>query len=170
MHSRSIRTLGAAALFVGLSAACSDDDGAAAAADFSGIYTLSVTNKENGCEYQNWQPEQSTPNIQFEIAQSGTTASGTLKGLSSWYFALLGIGTMQGTVDGDVVSMTAVGEVAAQKAGCAYFVRATVDATIVGDAVNGTVTYSNETNKGAGCGILDTCRSVQAMSGSRPPK
>ena len=42
--------------------------------------------------------------------------------------------------------------------------------TLVGDAVNGRLTYRPQTNRAPDCGVLDACSTVQSFSGSRPPQ
>ena len=68
-------------------------------------------------------------------------------------------------------SLTAVGTTKlTQGRNCTYSVRATADLTLTENALNGTVTYRDETNHGSDCGVLETCLSQQSVSGSRPPK
>ena len=105
-----------------------------------------------------------------EITESGDQANGNVRGLANIYFAYLGIGTLTGKVSGSAASLSAVGTTSIKQGQCAYFVRATADFSLAGNAVNGTVTYRNETNHAADCGTLDTCTSTQAIAGSRPPR
>jgi hypothetical protein len=159
----------AAALAVAL-AACSGSGGSGLPVDLSGQYSVSVTNTDNGCNYANWTIGQSLQNVEFDITQSGADVSGDIRGLAGAYFALLGIGTLKGTVSGSSASLTAVGTNSIKQGQCSYFVRATADVTLTGNTINGTVTYSNETNKAPDCGSLATCSSHQSVAGSRPPK
>jgi hypothetical protein len=153
-------------------AGCSGSDSSSSTppSDFSGTYSISVTNGDNGCNYANWVQGNSAQNISFDIAQSGSQASGTLKGLANFYFAVLGIGTLQGTVNGANASLTAVGTTSLRQGNCAYFVRATANIQLTGNALNGTMTYSDQVNGSPDCGPLTTCESHQSVSGSRPPK
>lgn len=150
--------------------ACSGSDDNQVPADFSGSYSVAVTNTSNECQYDNWTIGNSTQNIPFEITQSGDVASGDLKGLANFYFAVLGIGTLSGPVTGSTASLSAVGTTSVKKGQCAYFVRATIALSLTGNTINGTVSYTNETNKHADCGVLEACSSVQSVAGSRPPK
>jgi hypothetical protein len=165
------RASGAAIAVAIALAACSGSGGSGGLpADISGQYSVSVANTDNGCNYANWTIGQTAQNIEFDINQSGADVSGDVRGLAGAYFALLGIGTLQGTVTGSSASLTAVGTNSIKQGQCSYFVRATVNVTLTGNTVNGTVTYTNETNKAADCGLLDTCSSHQSVAGSRPPK
>jgi hypothetical protein len=129
-----------------------------------------VTNGDNGCNYANWAVGNSAQNISFDIAQSGAQASGTLKGIANIYFAVLGIGTLQGPVNGANASLSGVGTTSLKQGNCAYFVRASANLALTGNALNGTITYSDQTNGSPDCGPLTTCESHQNVSGSRPPK
>lgn len=150
--------------------ACGGDE-SEGAADFSGNYSVAVTNRTNDCQYDGFEIGKSAQNVAFEISQSGSTASGKMTGLAGdFYLFLFGIGTLQGEVVGDTVSLSSVGTAELVKNGCKFFVRAQIDATITGDAVNGTVTYSNETAEMPQCQPLSGCTSTQALSGNRPPK
>lgn len=165
---RSLSVLG-----IGLVAvACSDSspDPAEPPQDFSGTYSISVTNTDNGCDYPSWKIGESAQNIRFDIEQEGASARGELRGLANLYYAALGIGTLEGTVHGSSLTLTAVGTTSVKQGACAYFVRATADITLTGNTINGTMTYSNETNHHADCGALETCSSQQSVAGSRAPK
>jgi hypothetical protein len=139
-------------------------------ADFAGRYSVSVTNTDNACGYDNWRIGESSQNLTFDVAQGAGEISGDLRGLAGFYFALLGIGTLKGTVTGANASMSAVGTNSIKKGGCAYFVKATASLTLTGNTVNGTMTYTNQTNGAAECGILATCSSQQSVAGNRSPK
>jgi hypothetical protein len=143
---------------------------AAAPSDVAGKYSISVTSTNNGCNYANWRVGDSAQNIELDVSQSGAEANANVRGLANIYFALLGIGTLKGSVSGATASVTSVGTNSIKSGQCAYFVRATVAFTLTGNTINGTVTYSNETNKHPDCGLLDTCTSQQSLAGSRPPK
>jgi hypothetical protein len=154
-----------------LLAACGDDDSSSSPpADVSGNYSVSVTNTDNGCGYNGWTIGQSTQNIAFVVTQNGVAASGEVKGAANFYFAVLGIGPLAGTVDGAHANMAADGTLHLKDGNCDYVVRATADFTLTGDTINGTMTYSNTTNGDPSCGTKSTCTSTQSIAGSRPPK
>lgn len=164
--------LSSAVLISGL-VACggSDGDGVVGPpADVSGNYRIAVKNTDNGCGYANWEIGKTAENIELEVTQTDATAKGQVKGLANFYFALLGIGALEGNVSGSSASLTAVGTNSVKQGQCAYFVRATADFTLTGNTINGTMTYRNETNHHADCGVLETCTSQQSVAGSRPPK
>jgi hypothetical protein len=160
----------AVALTLAMTACSGSSSSSALPADLSGQYSLSVTNTDNGCNYATWTIGNTAQNVPFSVSQSGADVSGTVQGAAAAYFAVLGIGTLQGTVNGSSASLTAVGTNAVKQGTCSFFVRATVDMTLTGNTINGTVTYSNETNNAPDCGALSTCGSHQSIAGSRPPK
>jgi hypothetical protein len=159
-------------VFAGVLGACSGSDASTPAppADFSGSYTVSLTNGANGCNYANWQVGHAVQSIPFDITQSGADVTGEVKGLANVTFAILGIGALKGTASGTSASLSNVGTTSLKQGACAYFVRATADVTLSGNTINGTVTYRDETNKHPDCGTLETCTSMQSVAGSRPPK
>jgi hypothetical protein len=115
----------------------SDGDGVVGPpADVSGKYSISVKNTDNGCNYANWKIGETASNIEFEVTQTGGTAKGQVKGVANFYFALLGIGALEGNVNGSSASLSAVGTNAVKQGQCSYFVRATADFTLVGNAIN----------------------------------
>jgi len=151
--------------------ACGDDDnGSGPPADVSGVYSVSITNTNNDCQYANWTIGNTAQNIEFDVTENGAAASGNVKGLANIYFAVLGIGTLTGNVSGASASMTAVGTTPVHKDSCTYTVRATANFTLTGNTINGSMVYTNETNHDPSCGILSTCSSTQSIAGSRPPK
>ncbi len=151
-------------------AGCNDGAEAAPPADFSGKYSISVTNTTNDCNFDGWRVGESSSNITFDITQVGAEASGELQGLASIYFGVLGIGTLRGPVNGFDASISNTGTTSIRKGRCAYFVKATADISLTGNTINGTVTYTPQTNHDPECGTLETCSSTQSVSGNRPPK
>ncbi|HEX7666576.1 MAG TPA: hypothetical protein VF407_18745, partial [Polyangiaceae bacterium] len=123
-------------------AACSSSD---SAADVSGTYSLSITDTKNDCNYQNWTIGATAQNVEFDVSQNGTSASGDVKGLAAAYTGALGIGTLQGTVDGNDVSLSATGTTSVKSQSCAFFVKMTAAFTLTGNAINGTIDYTNVT-------------------------
>lgn len=163
----------AAGLFVAAAACGSSDTYSAPPPDFSGAFNVSVTNATNGCNYGNWTNGQSTQNVGFTITQSGNSVTGSITNpVIDAYFKLLGITAFAGSVSGDKAELSATGTTSLKDmtTSCAYYVKTTIDITLTGDTINGTLTYSDVVNDPNACGALTTCTSVQNVSGSRPPK
>jgi len=163
------RHLGTSLALAGLAIGCSSSS-SGVPADVSGRYSVSVTDTKNDCNYGNWTIGQSSQNIEFDVTQTDSSASGQVKGLASLYVAALGIGTLNGSVSGNSATLSAVGTTSVKQGSCAYFVKMTANFTLTGNTINGTIDYSNQTNGDASCGALNTCVSEQSLSGSRPPK
>lgn len=142
-----------------------------APADVSGSYTASLTNGDNGCGLSAWTPGSSTTNVPFTIAQTGDAVSGTVGGFSAAVFDLgFGSHVFTGTVAGTHVVMLLNGRNAQSQNGCAYTWDAQIAGDLSGNALQGTITYTANTNSSPACSTLSTCRSVQTFSGSRPPR
>ncbi len=163
------RSLVACSLAVLGVVACSGGGGPAA--DFTGNYTVAITNKDNGCNYPNWTVGNTASGIPLTVTQSGDSVTGTVTGLTGTYMNLvLGTNTFTGSGSGATVTLTAYGTRNATSGNCAYTTNAIISATLTGDALQGTISYTPKTNGSPDCGALASCASVQAMSGARPPK
>jgi hypothetical protein len=135
----------------------------------AGNYTIAITNKENGCHYANWTDGQMTSGIPFTISQTGDMVTGQVGGLAGAYVTvILGANAFTGTVSGSSFVMDLTGRAGAQ-GNCAYTTHAQITGSISGDAITGTLRYTDQTNNGTDCGDLNTCESSQAFTGVRPP-
>ncbi len=141
-----------------------------APADVAGTYTVATTNGANDCAASGWDEGATSTGIPVVITQDGATVQIIVEGL--WGTALeLGVGgrTFNGQVGGSHVSADLVGDVTSRQGECVYTYTLELDADLTGDLLEGTVTYRPVTNGHADCGILQTCRNVQAFNGTRPP-
>ena len=142
-----------------------------APADVSGSYTVAVTDNENGCNLPNWTVGSSSQGIPFTITQSGATIDGTVGGLTGAGLSIaFGTNVFHGNVAGAHVDMTLAGQRSMNQGACAYTWVAEAQGDLTGSALQGTITYRAATNNSTDCGSLQTCRSVQAFSGTRPPR
>lgn len=140
-------------------------------ADLAGNYTLTVTNQENGCPFDNWEEGQSTAGIPLTITQSGFDVTGVLEGLPAVFFDLwIGSSTLTGEVEADEFEMTVLGTNPSQDGGCEFTTNATMTGTIDGDALSGTIDYTQATNRDPDCAEREDCHSLQAFNGTRPPE
>jgi len=152
-------------------AACSSSTSSGPPADVSGSYTVTVTNRTNGCNFPSWNEGAATPNIPFTITQNGASVSGSVGGLSGAYTAIvLGTNTFSGTAAGTTVSMTAYGTRSTTMGQCAYTINATVTGNLLGNELTGSIKYVPATNHSPDCGTLESCVSQQDFDGTRPPK
>ena len=148
-----------------------DDDFESTPLDVSGAYTVSVTNKTNGCALLNWKEGEQTTGIPLTVLQDGKNISGTIDGLVGSAVAFwIGSASFQGTVDGNVVHAENFGTKAFNENACTYTINMVMDATLDGNALQGAIHYTPKTNDSPDCGVLANCTSLQEFSGSRPPK
>ncbi|HEX3769230.1 MAG TPA: hypothetical protein VHV30_00125 [Polyangiaceae bacterium] len=162
--------LGRAAVLGGwLLAACSSSS-SGSPANVAGDYSVNVTDANNGCDLQDWTQGSSATNIPLQITQSGSSAQATVTGLTGTYLqTVIGTNAFSGPVAGETATLTAAGTRSFTVAGCTFTVNMTAALAFSGDTVQGTNTYSANTNHSPDCGAIETCTSVQNLSGSRPP-
>ncbi len=156
-----------AALFVLLALACSSDS----PADAAGTYTLSLTVEQTACGILAGQVGDSSSGVGMVVTQSGADVSGQVQGLGGLALALaMGTDTFTGKVSGDALDLAIDGTMAGSAGTCAFTRNARMQATLSGDVLTGTVTYTFATNRTADCGVRDTCKDVQRFNGTRPPQ
>lgn len=140
--------------------------------DLTGTFTIAVTNRENGCNFQTWTVGQSSANIPMVVTQQGSNGiTAIVQGPAGAYLTLiLGTATFTGSVSGPTGTLTATGTRSGNQGNCAFTVNANMTITLAGNAINGSIGYAPKTNGGTDCGVLNACSSRQELSGSRPPK
>lgn len=149
-------------------AGCSSDD--EFTADVAGNYTIALTNDESTCAFSNWEEGNETSGIGLAITQDGQELRGTLDGLAGAFFVLwLGSADFDGTIQGRALSLTNYGEVPKQQGNCSFTYNAVVKAKQNADTIEGTITYSPQTNGNPDCAAVE-CSASQRFSGVRPPK
>jgi uncharacterized transporter YbjL len=137
----------------------------------AGTYSVAITNKSNGCNFDRWQEGSTTQNIELVMTQEGAKARGTVGGLVGGLLeAWLGTKTFDGDVTTNRVNLKAIGKNPQTVAGCTSTTTATLEGVLTGNALQGTITYTYSTNKSPDCGFRDTCATIQDFSGSRPPQ
>ena len=153
-----------------------DDDSPGFTADVSGTYTVALTNSSvnatsASCPFRNSMPGEMSVGVMFNITQNGNALTGTVTDPASALILGLTLGTanFSGSVSGNDVMMLASGTLSRTEGSCAYFMNATLSATLSENALSGTVTYAPDTNNSPECATL-VCSATQAFSGSRPPR
>lgn len=140
-------------------------------ANVAGNYTISVTNKDNGCGFANFTPGNTAASIPFTVTQSGSAATGTIEGLvGAWVTLVFGSNHFTGSVSGNTVTMTLYGTRSATQGNCTYTVNATVTATSSGDLLEGHIDYSKAGNGNPDCTGITGCITRQDFNGTRPPQ
>jgi hypothetical protein len=146
-------------------AACGSDP-----VDAEGTYTISVTNRDNGCNFTNWMVGDSAANISVVVNQEGESANADVMGLTRIYLdAVLGSHVFNGTVDGNELSLNIVGTQSTMQGNCTLTVDAELNATLEGDVLTGRINYRWHGNGNSDCAPYDGCLSYQDMNGTRPP-
>jgi hypothetical protein len=148
---------------------CGDDDDEPR--DVAGQYTVNVTNGENGC-LTGLQMGDSYSNISLDLTQDGETVRGTFGGLLATLFleAVLGGTDFQGTVRGNTIEMTRLGNREQTSGSCTFTVRADLQATSDDDLLEGEILYTPITNDDPNCESIKDCRAIQTFNGTRPPE
>ena len=151
-------------------AACGGGDPAAVAGD----YSISLTNRENGCNFQNWTVDDTATNVPVVITQGAEgeedQATAVVNGAAGTYLDLvLGSRTYTGEVSGSHLELTLFGTRQAVQDGCSYTVNSIIDANLDGDVLEGDLLYHTQTNGSPDCGELEGCESRQEFNGTRPP-
>jgi hypothetical protein len=139
--------------------------------NFTGMYSLSLTNGENGCAFANYTVGQTTTGVPITITQVEGDANLVVQveGVAGLFvFAATGSTQFQGSVDGSNMEATIVGTTDIQDGACTYRVNATIDATLTGDTLTGTIRYLTPNND-PDCSSRENCRTVQNFNGTRPP-
>lgn len=148
-----------------LLAACGSD------VDAAGDYSLNVTNRENGCGFDNWVEGDSSSNIPLAITQSDSVVTGEVGGGAGVFLGLvLGSNVFEGEVSGSDVEMTLFGTNSATEGNCTFTVNATFDGELDGDVMTGEIRYTSATNDNPDCADIEGCVSRQELNGTRPPQ
>jgi len=163
-----LRTFFAILLPVLALAGCGSDD--EFTADVAGTYTIALTNDASTCAFDNWKEGPQLGTIGFAITQDGKKIQGTLDGGPAFFFDFwLGSHDFDGTIQGRALTLTNYGENPKQQGNCSFTYNATVKANQNADTIEGTITYSPQTNGNPDCAAVE-CSASQRFSGSRPPK
>ncbi len=151
---------------VALVAGCSSDP-----IDAEGTYTISVTNRDNGCNFQNWTAGESSAGIQVVVNQEGSDANADVMGATRAFLdVVVGGHVFTGTIDGDELDLVLEGSRSYNTGNCAYTFDGHLLAVLDGDVLTGRINYTIAGNGHADCAPLDGCVSYQEMNGTRPPQ
>jgi hypothetical protein len=144
-------------------AACGTDD-----ADVAGVYSLVVTNGDNGCNFMNWNAgDSTTADVTLTQDQNNVTAS--VAGIPALVLeAVVGGHVFTGKVSGDALDLNLFGTRSNTTGNCTYTYNAELRAASSGDVLSGQITYAAATNGNPDCAGITNCRSIQDVSGARP--
>ena len=145
--------------------------GSESPADVAGTYTLSLTVKQVDCQILGSAVGDTSSGVEIVVTQSGSDATAQVQGAAGVLVGLaMGSAAFTGKVGGDAIDLAINGTTPGSQGTCAFTRNARMQATLSGDVLAGSVTYTFATNKTADCGTRNTCRDVQVFNGTRPPK
>ena len=140
-------------------------------ADVEGEYSMQITNRENGCEFDDWEEDATTQNVPITVEQDGSEVTAYIDGLVGGFVELvLGSRAFEGAVSGDTISLDLYGTRSLSEGNCTYTINATVTGTLSGNSLSGFIDYSPASNDNPDCESIEGCVSTQEFSGSRPPR
>ena len=152
-------------LLLVLLAAC----GGGSDANVEGNYTMGVTNRENGCNFNGYTVGNQGM-VAVNITQNGSDASATVTGGGGFLLALVvGSNVYTGEVDGSDVDLAIIGTIGATMGNCAYTYNSEIHGKADGNSMSGRIEYRAVTNMNSDCGAITGCLTFQEFSGSRPP-
>lgn len=138
--------------------------------DVEGTYSVGLTNRDNGCAFQNWDDGAMTPGIGVVVTQDGAQATADVQGGAGFVLDVaIGGHLFEGEVDGSHLDLTIMGTRANTQGNCTFTYDATLSANLIGDALMGTISYTAAHNNHSDCAAIE-CVSTQEFSGSRPPR
>lgn len=145
-------------------AACSSETGNAA-----GDYTVSVTNRDNGCSITSWMIGTSN-SATVTVTQSDNNVTASVTGLGAVALELLvGGHTYTGKISGDTLALNLFGNRSNMMGNCTYTFNSEIHAALSGDVLTGQIDYLSATNNNPDCASIKDCRSFQDFNGTRPP-
>lgn len=160
-----VLTLGLLGVLVG---ACGSDD----PANVEGMYTVAVTNRDNGCNFANYTVGDTAQGIPVTIAQEGESVTVTVMGLTGGGLSLLiGSNIFSGTIAGTDFDLDLFGTRPQMQATCTFTYNAKIRGDIDGDAIAGRVEYraATTTPQNPDCASIQGCLTFQEFNGTRPP-
>jgi hypothetical protein len=138
-------------------------------ANVAGMYSVVLTNHENGCSFNNWTVG-GTADVMVTITQSGADASADVGGVARVFLdAGFGGHVYTGNVDGNDVDLDLFGMRSMNMGNCAFTYNSTILGTLSVDTLAGEIHYTAATNGNPDCATLQGCLTVQAFNGVRAP-
>jgi len=136
--------------------------------DVVGDYSLTVTNRENGCMFENWQEDQ-TNVLEVAILQETNNVTATVGGtIGLLVEAIAGSKVFTGTVDEDTLELGLVGTQVHDSKDCMLTIDYAIRATLDGDLLSGELrSHARPLEMTAACEVRVGCTSLQIFYGQR---
>jgi hypothetical protein len=142
-------------------AACTDDLNAA------GNYSVTVTNRDNGCNLANWTAG-TTGAATVTLTQSSNNVTAVVTGLGAIALEVaVGGHSFTGKINGATLLLDLFGTRTNNAGNCTYTLNAQIHAVLDGDKLTGQIDYRSATNGNPDCGGITNCDSFQEMAGMR---
>ncbi|MBN1608459.1 MAG: hypothetical protein JW940_17640 [Polyangiaceae bacterium] len=150
-----------------------DDDASPAGGSVEGEYTAAITNRTNGCGFDDWSEGESTSGIRLSVTEDDGDVRGEVTGQGAALVLTIVLGAdgnvLEGTASGGQVELERLGTTAFHEGNCTYTLNATLTGTVDGDVIQGSIRYTAATNDNPDCAALEGCTSRQDFNGTRPP-
>jgi len=144
--------------------------GGCGTADVTGDYNVNTTNGANDCGFDNWTVGETATDIPITVRQTDGDVQLDVEGIVGGFLDLAaGSSVFNGTVGGNDIEASLIGENSAMEGGCNYTITIDLSASLDGDLLAGTLRYRPVTNMHPDCGPLEMCANVQTFNGLRPP-
>lgn len=147
-----------------LLASCGSDP-----ADVAGSYSISLTNRENGCMTDGWTEGATTTGVPLVVTQDGASFVAEVTGATAIALNVYpGDETFTGTISGGHLDGLLRGR-AMSTGTCAYTVNIELDADLSGDVLTGELRWYADVNDSPDCAPYAGCSNRQVFNGTRPP-
>lgn len=138
--------------------------------DARGTYTISVANRTNGCNLENWTVGDTASNITVGVTQESNHVTADVMGVTRIYLDIvLGGHIFTGSVHGDELDLLLESSRSRTTGNCVYTINAHMLSRLQGDVLTGRINYESATNGNSDCAGITGCVSYQDMNGTRPP-
>jgi hypothetical protein len=139
-------------------------------ADVAGNYAVNISNGDNDCNLNGWDPNAEITSVPVVITQDGSDVQLDVQNVAGAILdAVVGSHFFNGTVGGSHISAELIGSVAQTRGACTYTLTLELEGDVNGDFIEGTLDYNPITNHSPDCGTLETCSNRQLFNGTRPP-
>jgi hypothetical protein len=148
---------------------CYDWDALSSTFDFSGAYTVVVTNGQNGCGFGSWTVGAMSDAIPLNVTQSGDQVVVTVMGLPGTALNIFcGTNQLVGSVKQGAMDASIICPKMSTQMTCLFHYVAHAQATLNGNHITGHIDYTtNITTMTADCAQLPDCLSSQSFVGNR---
>lgn len=137
--------------------------------DAAGDYTITLTNRSNGCNLGSW-TEGASATANVTLTQAGSNVTAVVTGLGAVALEVaLGGHSYSGRITGATLELDLFGTRSNSAGNCTYTLNSKIHAVLEGDVLTGQINYTSATNGNPDCDSITSCDSFQDFNGTRPP-